>query len=63
MKKLNESTILQIHDEQVNLYGGQLGIRDVNLFQSECNMPYQTFYGQDLFNEKTVKSYLISHTV
>lgn len=49
MKKLNESTILQIHDEQVNLYGGQLGIRDVNLFQSECNMPYQTFYGQDLF--------------
>lgn len=49
MKKLDDNTILQIHDEQVELYGGQLGIRDFNLFQSECNMPYQTFYGQDLF--------------
>ncbi|MBO4905375.1 MAG: type II toxin-antitoxin system death-on-curing family toxin [Lachnospiraceae bacterium] len=49
MKKLDDNAILQIHDEQVNLYGGQLGIRDLNLFQSECSMPYQTFYGQDLF--------------
>lgn len=49
MKKLDDNAILQIHDEQVELYGGQLGIRDFNLFQSECSMPYQTFYGQDLF--------------
>ena len=49
MRRLDEKTILQIHDEQVNLYGGQLGIRDLSLFQSECYMPYQTFYGQDLF--------------
>ena len=49
MKKLDDNAILQIHDEQVNLYGGQPGIRDSNLFQSECSMPYQTFYGQDLF--------------
>lgn len=49
MKKLDDNAILQIHDEQVDLYGGQLGIRDFNLFQSECSMPYQTFYGQDLF--------------
>lgn len=49
MKRLDDNAILQIHDEQVNLYGGQLGIRDLNLFQSECSMPYQTFSGQDLF--------------
>ena len=49
MKKLDDKSILQIHDEQVNLYGGQLGVRDLNLFQSECDIPYQTFYGQDLF--------------
>ena len=49
MKKLDDNAILQIHDEQVNLYGGQFGIRDSNLFQSECSMPYQTFCGQDLF--------------
>ncbi len=49
MKKLDDNTILQIHDEQINLYGGQLGIRDLCLFESECSIPYQTFYGQDLF--------------
>ncbi len=49
MKRLSEETILQIHDEQTNLYGGQLGVRDVSLFQSECCIPYQTFAGQDLF--------------
>lgn len=49
MKRLDENIILQLHDNQVELYGGQLGIRDYNLFQSECNMPYQTFFEQDLF--------------
>ena len=47
--KLSEEAILHLHDEQIELYGGQLGIRDMDLFKSECVMPYQTFFGEDLF--------------
>ena len=49
MKRLSKETILRIHDEMISMYGGQFGIRDENLFMSECVMPYQTFMGQDLF--------------
>ncbi len=49
MKKLTEETILQIHDDQINQWGGLLGIRDVELFKSQCIMPYQSFGGEDLF--------------
>lgn len=49
MKRLSEEDILQIHDEQVSLYGGELGIRDENLFKSQCCSIYQTFDDQDLY--------------
>ncbi len=49
MIRLNKEMILKIHDEQISLYGGMLGIRDEGLFASQCEMPYQTFYGEDLF--------------
>jgi death-on-curing protein len=49
MRRLSEELILQIHDDQINQWGGLLGIRDDDLFKSQCQMPYQTFYGEDLF--------------
>lgn len=49
MKKLDDKIILQVHDRMITLYGGQFGIRDNGLFISECYVPYQTFYGNDLF--------------
>ena len=49
MKRLSEELILQIHDDQINQWGGLLGLRDDDLFKSQCQMPYQTFYGEDLF--------------
>lgn len=49
MKRLSEENILQIHDEQVNLYGGQLGVRAENLFKSQCYSSYQTFDGRELY--------------
>lgn len=47
--KLTEAQILQIHDEMISLYGGDYGVRDMGTFQSQCNTPYQTFAGEDLF--------------
>lgn len=49
MIKLSEDLILQIHNDQINTWGGILGIRDEVLFKSQCQMPYQTFFGEDLF--------------
>jgi death-on-curing protein len=56
MIRLTEEHILQIHDDQINQWGGLLGIRDVNLFKSQCQMPYQTFYGEDLFPDNYSKA-------
>ncbi len=49
MKKLTTKQILRIHDEQIDMWGGCKGIRDVNLFESQCSAPYQTFSGDELF--------------
>ncbi len=49
MIKLSEDQIIKLHDEQVSQWDGHLGIRDVELFKSQCSSPYQTFFGEDLF--------------
>lgn len=49
MKRISKDEILVIHHEMIVRYGGVDGLRDKNLFESECVMPYQTFAGEDLF--------------
>ena len=41
--------VLLIHDEQVKLHGGSLGVRDWNMFESACLQPYASFAGRDLY--------------
>jgi death-on-curing protein len=41
--------VLFIHDEQVRLHGGSLGVRDWNMFESACLQPYASFAGRDLY--------------
>lgn len=49
MKKISEELILMVHDKAIQRFGGVSGIRDKNLFKSQCVAPYQTFMGKDLY--------------
>lgn len=48
-KRLSANDILNIHDVMIELYGGERGIRDYNLFVSSCEAPYQTFDKNELY--------------
>ena len=46
MKKitfLTLSEVIEIHSNQIKLYGGKEGIRDISLLSSAVAMPYATF--------------------
>ena len=43
--------ILEIHDDQILRYGGDVGIRDRGLLESAIAMPQQSFGGQFLHND------------
>ena len=43
--------IIEIHRDQVERYGGELGIRDVGLLQSAAAMPQATFGGEFLHSD------------
>jgi death on curing protein len=46
---VNPKQVLFLHDEQVKLHGGSLGVRDWHMFKSACLQPYASFGGQDLY--------------
>ena len=43
--------ILEIHDDQIRHYGGDVGIRDRGLLESAVAMPQQSFGGQYLHRD------------
>ena len=43
--------ILEIHDDQIQHYGGDVGIRDRGLLESAVAMPQQSFGGQYLHRD------------
>jgi death-on-curing protein len=43
--------ILEIHDDQILRYGGDVGIRDRGFLESAIAMPQQSFGGQFLHND------------
>jgi death-on-curing protein len=43
--------ILEIHDDQILRYGGDVGIRDWGLLESAIAMPQQSFGGQYLHKD------------
>lgn len=45
---LSLSEILEIHQDQISRYGGEAGIRDLELLKSALGMPLTTFAGQFL---------------
>jgi death-on-curing protein len=48
---LSFDEILEIHDDQIQCYGGDVGIRDRGLLESAIAMPQQSFGGQYLHKD------------
>lgn len=42
---LSLAEVVEIHNDQIQKYGGQDGIRDMNLLSSAVTMPYASFSG------------------
>ena len=43
-----ESVVLAIHDDQIRLYGGAYGVRDIAAIDASLHMPQATFGGEFL---------------
>lgn len=55
MKKITFLTlaeVIEIHSNQIKLYGGKEGIRDISLLSSAIAMPYATFSGEYLHRDE-----------
>ncbi len=55
--------IFLIHDEQIELFGGSHGIRDLALLESAVMRPQATFGGNDLYNSIFEKAAVLMHSV
>ncbi len=45
---LDIGDVLEIHKDQIENYGGSLGVRDIELLKSAIAMPYATYGGEYL---------------
>ena len=43
---LTLAEVVDIHENQIEVYGGDVGIRDIGLLQSACAQPEASFSGQ-----------------
>jgi len=48
---LTLAEVVDIHCNQIKLYGGLPGIRDINLLSSAIAMPHASFHGEYLHND------------
>lgn len=48
---LTLAEVVDIHSNQIKLYGGLPGIRDINLLSSAIAMPHASFHGEYLHND------------
>jgi len=54
MKKITFLTlaeVIEIHTDQIQRYGGQAGIRDIELLSSAISLPHASFSGKLLHND------------
>lgn len=51
MKFLSLAEVLEIHQDQVERYGGTSGIRDIELLKSALGMPSATYSGEFLHTD------------
>ena len=54
MKKvlfLTLAEVIEIYNDQIQRYGGSVGVRDMNLLSSAIAMPYASFSGKFLYDD------------
>ena len=56
-------TVVAIHDDMVNRYGGSHGIRDLGLIQSAIARPQSSFGGDDLYPNVFDKAAALFHSL
>lgn len=49
MIKLTKEQILILHSELIKMTGGSDGIRDIGLFESALETPFQSYGGEELY--------------
>lgn len=49
MIRLSEKQIIKMHNSLIKEFGGESGIRDINMLDLALNSPFQTFDGEDLY--------------
>ena len=55
--------VLAIHDDMVEKYGGNSGIRDLGLIQSAIARPQSSFQGEDLYANIFDKAAALFHSI
>lgn len=55
--------VLAIHDNQIELYGGSHGIRELALLESAVMRPQTTFAGRDLYPTLFEKASVLMHSL
>lgn len=54
--EFNSESILAIHNVMLGIYGGQVGTRDVNLFESVSISPFANVFGVELYPSVFLKA-------
>lgn len=55
--------ILELHQTQIDLYGGSHGIRDRHILESALFRPQATYGGEDLYPTLTSKAAVLTHSI
>lgn len=55
--------VFLIHDEQIELFGGDHGLRDLTMLESAVMRPQATFGGKDLYENIFEKAAVLCHSL
>jgi len=64
---ISKDFVLRLHQLSIHLWGGSDGVRDISSLESGIIRPYQTFGGENLYNDvfgkaaAIIESIIINH--
>ena len=56
MKRLSRESVIRMHEQLIDRYGGSYGIRDESLLDSALSAPYQGFGDYEFYPTITEKA-------
>ena len=60
---LSVEQVLQIHEAQIERFGGSAGLRDPGALESAVARPAMTFGGEDLYSDLPAKTAALMHSL